>query len=63
MKLFKSTVVAVALVAGLSTFSVGVSASENQQVKSKRVSLQTAFNTRIKNELWVEPSYEGNKNK
>ncbi|MCR8939768.1 hypothetical protein O0555_20935 [Brevibacillus laterosporus] len=41
MKLFKSTVVAVALVAGLSTFSVGVSASENQQVKPKSVSLQT----------------------
>ncbi|GIO02996.1 hypothetical protein J5TS2_36640 [Brevibacillus halotolerans] len=42
MKLFKSTVVAMALVTGLSTFSVGVSASENQQVKPKSVSLQTA---------------------
>ncbi|MCR8982651.1 hypothetical protein [Brevibacillus laterosporus] len=45
MKLFKSTVVAVALVAGLSTFSVGVSASENQQVKPKSVSLQTDTST------------------
>ncbi|MGG1268428.1 hypothetical protein [Brevibacillus laterosporus] len=45
MKLFKSTVVAVALVAGLSTISVGVSASENQQVKPKTVNLQTDTST------------------
>ncbi|MCR8966120.1 hypothetical protein O0550_23535 [Brevibacillus halotolerans] len=42
MKLFKPTAVAMVLVAGLSTFSVGVSVSENQQVKPKSVSLQTA---------------------
>ncbi|MGG0756724.1 hypothetical protein [Brevibacillus laterosporus] len=46
MKLFKSTVVAVALVAGLSTFSVGVSASENQQVKPKSVNLQHDTSTK-----------------
>ncbi|XOS93832.1 hypothetical protein ACLMAB_10620 [Brevibacillus laterosporus] len=46
MKLFKSTAVAMALVAGLSTFSVGVSASENQQVKPKSVNLQNDTSTK-----------------
>ncbi|PPB10669.1 prealbumin-like fold domain-containing protein [Brevibacillus laterosporus] len=56
MKLFKSTVVAMALVAGLSTFSVGVSASENQQVKPKSVSLQTDTSTQA-----LRMSYELNR--
>ncbi|MGG0754233.1 hypothetical protein [Brevibacillus laterosporus] len=51
MKLFKSTVVA-----GLSTISVGVSSSENQQGKPKIVSLQTDTSTQA-----LRMSYELNR--